>query len=277
MNHDSIISIKPNAKINLGLNIVSKREDGYHNLETVFYPIGLFDELKVKVLPENEVFQFQLKGIKLDSKPGDNLVEKAYRLLAADYKLSPVRIDLMKKIPVGAGLGGGSSDAAFMLKVLNDIFRIGLNNFQLEQYAAKIGADCAFFIRNKPVFATGTGNIFSTIDINLTGYSWVLVKPQIHVSTALAYANVVPASPEMSLTEIIKQPVSAWKSIMINDFELSVFKQFPEIATIKQKLYDAGALYASMSGSGSSVFGIFENAPGNITMFDNSSVFVGNF
>jgi 4-diphosphocytidyl-2-C-methyl-D-erythritol kinase len=277
MIQESNIIAMPNAKINLGLNISSKRKDGYHNIETVFYPLNLTDKICISILSDDSDFQFSLTGMELDSKPGDNLVEKAYRLLKEDFKLAPVKIELFKTIPVGAGLGGGSSDAAFTLKLLNDLFRIGLTNTKLELYASRIGADCAFFIRNKPVFATGIGNIFTEVDLNLAGYSWVLVKPDIHVSTAQAYANVVPAKPAVSLTEIIRKPLSSWKDYMKNDFEPSVFRQFPQIATIKQKLYEDGAIYASMSGSGSSVFGIFEKLPKNATMFDNSSVFVGNF
>ncbi len=277
MNQEWNIIAMPNAKINLGLNISSKREDGYHNIETIFYPLHLADKISIKILSYGSDFQFCLSGIELNSKPGDNLVEKAYNLLRADFKLPPVKIELLKIIPVGAGLGGGSSDAAYTLKLLNDLFRIGLTNSELELYASRIGADCAFFIRNKPVFATGTGNIFTEVDLNLAGFFWVLVKPPIHVSTADAYSRIEPAKPAVSLTEIIRKPISIWKDSMKNDFEPSVFKLYPEIAVIKQKLYDVGALYASMSGSGSSVFGIFDKLPENHSMFDNSSVFVGNF
>jgi 4-diphosphocytidyl-2-C-methyl-D-erythritol kinase len=277
MNHESNISVNPNAKINLGLNITSKREDGYHNIETVFYPVNLHDEIKIRILPEGSISQFHLTGIELDSKQGDNLVEKAYHLLTTNFNLPAVLIELQKTIPVGAGLGGGSSDAAFTLKALNNLFNIGLSNSELEGYASLLGADCAFFIRNKPVLATGIGNVFTEIELDLTGYTLVLVKPEIHVSTARAYANIAPIQPETSLKEIIKQPLSSWKDCMKNDFENSVFKQFPEIAAIKQKLYDTGAIYASMSGSGSSVFGIFDKLSVKPALFDNSSVFVSNF
>jgi len=277
MNNAWNIIANPNAKINLGLHITAKRTDGYHNIETVFYPIELFDEVSIKIPTEHADFEFELQGLIPDSKAGENLVEKAYHLLASDFKLPPVSIRLKKQIPVGAGLGGGSSDAAFTLKCLNELFSIGLSNSELEYYASKIGADCAFFIRNKPVFATGIGNEFIPIDINLAGFYWQLLKPDIHISTAQAYANIVPVISSQSLLEIIRQPVSTWKYNLKNDFESTVFKKFPQISAIKDELYNSGALYASMSGSGSSVFGIYENKPEKITMFDNSLVFVGNF
>lgn len=251
----------PNAKINLGLNITEKRSDGYHNLETIFYPIKLQDALEVTRLEESsEPFKLHISGTTLEGKPDDNLVVKAYNLLKQDFQLPPVDIHLFKHIPTGAGLGGGSADCAFMIKLLNEKFHLELSLEQMETYAAKLGADCAFFIQNKPVFATGIGNVFQPIDFSLKGYHLVLVKPNSSVATREAYANITPRKPEVSLLQIIKRPIETWKNSMKNDFEDSVFLTHPEIAAIKDKLYDLGAVYASMSGSGSAVFGIF-NAP----------------
>lgn len=255
----------PNAKINLGLNITEKRSDGYHNLETIFYPIKLQDALEVTRLEESsEPFKLHISGTTLEGKPDDNLVVKAYNLLKQDFQLPPVDIHLFKHIPTGAGLGGGSADCAFMIKLLNEKFHLELSLEQMETYAAKLGADCAFFIQNKPVFATGIGNIFQPIDFSLKGYHLVLVKPNSSVATREAYANITPRKPEVSLLQIIKQPIETWKNSMKNDFEDSVFLTHPEIAAIKDKLYDLGAVYASMSGSGSAVFGIFKSPIENV-------------
>lgn len=250
----------PNAKINLGLNIVEKRPDGYHNLETIFYPINLQDALEVTRRENNDKeYTLHISGALLEGEPEDNLVVKAYKLLKKDYPgLLPVDIHMYKHIPAGAGLGGGSSDAACMIKLLNDKFSLGLSTERMEEYAVKLGADCAFFIRNKPVFATGIGNLFEPVELSLKGYHIILIKPDIFVSTRDAFAEIKPVRPAVSLKEIVKQPIETWKSSMKNDFEDSVFKKFPEIAAIKNELYDLGAVYAAMSGSGSSVYGIFK-------------------
>ena len=248
----------PNAKINLGLNIVEKRPDGYHNLETVFYPINLQDALEVTKLEGEGEYNLKVSGVPIGGDPDNNLVVKAYRLLKKDFPdMAPINIHMYKHIPTGAGLGGGSADAAFMLKLLNQKFKLNLSTEKLEEYAAILGADCAFFIQNKPVFATGIGNIFEEINLSLKGYYIVLVKPDIFVSTKDAFANIHLKQPTHSLKEIVRMPVETWRATMKNDFEESVFQKFPEIAAIKDKLYDLGAIYASMSGSGSSVFGIF--------------------
>ena len=248
----------PNAKINLGLNIVEKRPDGYHNLETVFYPINLQDALEVNDLEGEGEYALKISGTPIEGELDNNLVVKAYRLLKKDFPdMGPINIHMYKHIPTGAGLGGGSADAAFMLKLLNEKFKLNLSIEKLEEYAAILGADCAFFIQNKPVFASGIGNIFEEINLSLKGYYLVLIKPDIFVSTKDAFANIIPMKPNHSLKEIIRMPVETWRATMKNDFEDSVFKKFPEIAAIKDKLYDMGAIYASMSGSGSSVFGIF--------------------
>ncbi len=250
----------PNAKINLGLNIIEKRPDGYHNLETIFYPINLQDALEVTRRENNDKeYTLHISGSPLEGEPEDNLVVKAYKLLKKDYPgLLPVDIHMYKHIPAGAGLGGGSSDAACMIKLLNDKFSLGLSTERMEEYAVKLGADCAFFIRNKPVFATGIGNLFEPVELSLKGYHIILIKPDIFVSTRDAFAEIKPVRPAVSLKEIVKQPMETWKHSMKNDFEDSVFKKFPEIAAIKDELYDLGAVYAAMSGSGSSVYGIFK-------------------
>lgn len=249
----------PNAKINLGLNITEKRPDGYHNLETVFYPIPVEDALEVNVLNGgNEKFRLHQAGLEIAGEAENNLVVKAYKLLDEKFGLPPVDIHLFKHIPSGAGLGGGSADAAFMLKLLNERFDLGLSDGELEEYAARLGADCAFFINNRPTYAEGIGNIFSPVSLSLNGYQIWLVKPDVFVSTRDAFSQIKPHRPAMSLKEIVKLPVEEWKGCMTNDFEESVFPQFPAIGEIKEEMYRRGAVYASMSGSGSSVYGLFK-------------------
>ena len=243
----------PNAKINLGLNIIEKRPDGYHNLETVFYPVPVEDALEVNILNEStQKFRLHQAGLEIAGEAENNLVVKAYKLLDERFNLPPIDIHLFKHIPSGAGLGGGSSDAAYMLKLLNEKFNLELSDENLEEYAAKLGADCAFFIRNAPTYAEGIGNIFSPISLSLKGYQIVLVKPDIFVSTRDAFAQIKSHRQEIPLKEVIKQPIEEWKERMVNDFEESVFPQFPAIKEIKEKLYEA------MTGSGSSVFGLFK-------------------
>lgn len=255
----------PNAKINLGLNVTEKRPDGYHNVETIFYPINLQDALEVTLLhKDDEPYRLHVTGTVLDGSPDDNLVVKALKLMQEHHPLQPVDIHLHKHIPTEAGLGGGSADGAFMLKMLNDKFNLKLTEEQLEAYAARLGADCPFFIRNKPVLATGTGNIFEPIRLSLKGYHLVLIKPCISVSTREAYAHIRPRHPEEPLKEVITRPIGEWKDHLKNDFEESVFRNYPEIAAIKDRLYDLGAVYAQMSGSGSAVYGIFQEAVENV-------------
>ena len=256
----------PNAKINLGLNITEKRPDGYHNLETVFYPVPVEDALEIHVMDnsplptvDGQVQKYSLHqaGLEIAGNAADNLVVKAYLLLDRLFDLPPVDIHLYKHIPSGAGLGGGSSDAAFMLKLLNKRFELGLTNEKLEEYASSLGADCAFFINNAPTYAEGIGNLFSPISLSLKDYQILLVKPDIFVSTREAFSLIKPHKPEYSLKETIALPVGEWKERLVNDFEASVFPQFPAIGEIKDELYRQGAIYAAMSGSGSSVFGLF--------------------
>ena len=250
----------PNAKINLGLDIVEKRPDGYHNLETVFYPIPLCDILEITPATDKDApdYTFKMYNAVFEGNDEDNLVMKAYKALAADHKLPKVDISLYKHIPTGAGLGGGSADAAFALKMLNEIAALGLTAEELRTYAARIGADCAFFIDNTPAYATGIGNILTPTECSIAGYYLVLVKPDIHVSTKDAYALVTPQKPQVPLTSIAKCPIGQWKGEMKNDFEKSIFAKYPEMKKIKEDLYSMGAVYASMSGSGSSFFGIFK-------------------
>lgn len=257
----------PNAKINLGLNVVERRPDGYHNLETVFYPIPLQDILEVTTFDEDPSMHapsgtdvaLHAGGIVIAGDVEDNLVVKAYRLLKAEFYLPSVHIHMFKHIPSGAGLGGGSADATFMLRLLREKFSLPLTDDELEERAARLGADCAFFVRNTPAFATGIGNVFTPLpDFSLKGYQILLVKPDIFVSTRDAFALIRPHKPMRSLTEIASLPVNQWREAgMCNDFEESVFTKYPAIGQIKDKIYDLGAEYAAMSGSGSSLFGLF--------------------
>lgn len=258
----------PCAKINLGLNIVEKRTDGYHNLETVFYPIPLYDALEIKHMGEEfpSLVDCDLKvtGNIVDCNEADNLVIKAYNLLAKDYKLPRVHAHLFKYIPSQAGLGGGSSDAAYMIRLLDERFRLNIGKAEMERYAAKLGADCAFFISSEPVFATGIGNVFTPIKgirETLKGYYITIIKPNVAVSTKEAYANIIPHKPKICCRDIIKQSIETWRDLLVNDFEESVFKLHPEVENIKNKLYEQGAIYAAMSGSGSSLFAIFKTEP----------------
>lgn len=245
----------PNAKINIGLNILSRRKDGFHNLETIFYPLAIRDALEVV---EADQMKFTSSGLEIPGDAMDNLCLKAYYLLSKDYKLPPVHIHLHKNIPIGAGLGGGSADASFFIKLINQKFELRMDTLQMEAYASKLGSDCAFFIQNKPAIAVGKGDQLQTIDLDLSSYFIMLVMPQVQVSTSDAYRGVRPATMASSLADLVKLPVEAWRVAIKNDFEPSVFLQYPIIAEVKSKLYSSGALYACMSGSGSSVFGIFE-------------------
>jgi 4-diphosphocytidyl-2-C-methyl-D-erythritol kinase len=261
----------PNAKINLGLHVIERRPDGYHNLETIFYPVRLADALEI--LP-SEKFSFQSSGIRMEPEIEKNMVVKAFRLLQEDFHLPNVKIYLHKIIPTGAGLGGGSSDAAFALVMVNKIFNIGLSQLQLEKFAGMLGADCPFFIKNIPSLAMGKGDQLKPLEVDLSPYHLVIVKPPVSVNTALAYLGITPKRPDISLYDIINQPVGSWRNFLHNDFEDSVFRQFPQIATIKQTLYDLGAHYASMSGSGSAAFGLFRKLPQKLRNLIPDSYFV---
>ncbi len=251
----------PNAKINIGLLITGKRQDGFHNLETIFFPVGWNDVLEVV---ESDHVQFSSSGISISGNPESNLVMKAYRLLQEEFDLPALKIHLHKNIPFGAGLGGGSSDAAFMLKMLNKTFELNISRERMLGYAASLGSDCPFFILNEPVFATGRGEIMQPADVRLNGMFIFLVKPPVEVSTAKAFQFIIPEKPEISLPDLLNLPVEKWKDKVFNQFENSVFQQYPIIKEIKQQLYGLGAIYASMSGSGSCVFGIFRELPVSI-------------
>ena len=263
--------IFPCAKINLGLNIVSKREDGYHNLETVFYPIPLYDALEIKNMdegfPSDVRCDLKVSGNAVECDEQSNLVVKAYNLLAQDFELPRVHAHLYKRIPSEAGLGGGSSDAAFMIRLLDERMRLNIGIAEMERYAAKLGADCAFFITAEPSFATGIGNILAPADGphgNLHGYYIAIVKPNVSVSTRDAYQQITPKKPVKCCRDIVRQPIETWKDELTNDFESPVFSQHPILSDIKQQLYELGASYAQMSGSGSAMFGIFKHKPTQI-------------
>lgn len=258
----------PCAKINLGLNITSKREDGYHNLETIFYPVPLTDALEVKLMhddfPSDEPCDLKITGNAVDCDEKNNLVVKAYTLLAQDFKLPRVHTHLVKRIPMQAGLGGGSADGAFMIRLLDERFRLNMGIAEMERYASRLGSDCAFFITTEPSFATGRGEVLEPVNIaeqNLQGYYIAIVKPAIAVSTREAFKQIICRQPEHCCRDIVRQPIETWKTVLTNDFEEPAFKQHPELADIKQRLYDLGAVYAQMSGSGSAFFGLFRTDP----------------
>ncbi len=245
-----------NAKINLGLFVTEKRADGYHNIETVFYPIKINDVIEIT---DADLTQCSILGIDVPGNVEENLCMKAYATIYKDYHIPPQKITLLKHIPVGAGLGGGSADAAFLVKLLNEKYKLGLTSTEMEDYVKPLGADCAFFINNRPVLAKGKGDEFSKLQLDLSAYYLVLVKPDIHVSTSDAYSGIKPSFPSTSLEELIHLPLSEWRYHVFNDFEFSVFAKYPQIRSIKEELYHEGAIFALMSGSGSSVFAIFEN------------------
>jgi len=248
----------PNAKINIGLNVVEKREDGFHNIESIFYPVtNLFDVLEIVANSENQL-EFTSSGIEIPGDSKSNLCLKAYYLLKKDFEIPFVKIHLHKVIPIGAGLGGGSSDAAFMLKALNELFELNLTPSKLIAYARKLGSDCAFFIKNKPVYAYHKGDEFESIDLDLSSYEIKLEYPNIHVGTSEAYSGVIPKVADYNLKEAIKLPIKSWVTSIKNDFEESIFSNYPKIENLKKEMYTNGAIYAAMTGSGSAVFGIFE-------------------
>lgn len=247
----------PNAKINIGLHIIERRSDNYHNLETVIVPIRMHDVLEVITADE---LHFSSSGTIIPGNSDDNLCLRAFRMIAKDYELPPVHIHLHKNIPIGAGLGGGSADAAFLIKQLNEKFSLNLTYDQMESYAKHLGADCSFFIRNKPALALEKGDILHPIALSLSQYYLVIVMPAIHVSTIEAYKTIKPAQPEQALEKSISLPIENWKEYIYNSFEATIFDLHPIIKQIKSNLYEAGALYASMSGSGAAIYGVFKEA-----------------
>jgi len=246
--------IFPNCKINLGLFVTEKRHDNFHNIQTVFYPVNLTDALEI--LPSNGRFEFNVTGIDLPND-NNNLCIKAYNILQKTYDLPPVKMHLHKKIPIGAGLGGGSSNAAFTINALNSLFELNMSIQEKEAVARSLGSDCAFFVNNKPVYATEKGDVFHNINLSLKAFYIVIVCPPIHVNTAWAYSKIKPLKTRAGLNDIIELSIEDWVFELYNDFEFPIFDIYPEIKTIKEELYNMGAVYASMSGSGASVYGLF--------------------
>ncbi len=269
----------PNCKLNLGLKIVEKRADGFHNIETVFLPLALHDVLEI--IPAESTSFFQ-SGIPIPGSSSDNIILKAYHLLKKDFKqIKDLSIHLLKNIPTGAGLGGGSADGTYMLKCLNSYFNLNLTSNQLESYALQLGSDCPFFVHNKPMFASGRGEIFEPIDIHLTDYFILIINPGIHINTGWAFSQLKPNAPKKSIKDIVRKELSQWKYELFNDFEKPVCTNYPELNNIKSELYKIGAIYAAMSGSGSTFFGIFKkeimgeikNLVSNETRFKNNKLF----
>ncbi|HZK03912.1 MAG TPA: 4-(cytidine 5'-diphospho)-2-C-methyl-D-erythritol kinase [Bacteroidaceae bacterium] len=268
----------PNSKINIGLNVIEKRSDGYHNIESVFYPVNLQDALEINLLRrpidvklikldkdrvrkrsvETDQYAINLLGSIIPGHPSENLVVKAYLRLLKDFDIPPIDIHLYKHIPSGAGLGGGSSDGAHMISLLNRRFGLRMTLSKMEEYASELGADCPFFIRNRPVLATGIGNIMDPIELSLKSWSLLIVKPNIDITTKESYANITPNKLNMPLIDAIKEPIENWKDIIVNDFEKEAFLKYPELKKIKEKIYSIGAVYASMTGSGSAIYGLFQ-------------------
>jgi 4-diphosphocytidyl-2-C-methyl-D-erythritol kinase len=261
----------PNAKINLGLNVTEKRPDGFHNIETVFYPVGWCDCLEIVGSWKLEVgsegksdsgFVLTNSGLPVEGSAEDNLIYKAWELVRKDYPVPPIKVHLHKNLPMGAGLGGGSSDAAFFIRLLNEKFELGISWGEMHHYARQLGSDCSFFISNKPAFAEGKGDQFESLRLDLSAYKIAIVYPGIHSNTKEAYAGITPAKPKTTVEDIVmKHPVEEWKNLLVNDFENSIFQKYPRIAEIKQLLYTNGAIYAGMSGSGSAVYGLFREIP----------------
>lgn len=252
----------PNAKINLGLNITEKREDGFHNIETIFYPIGWNDALEVIVNKDSQQeFNLHLSGLAIAGNIEDNLLYKAYQIIKQTKALPHVDVYLHKTLPMGAGLGGGSADAAFFINLLNEQFQLNFTEIERIDIARQLGSDCAFFIKNTPVYAAQKGDVFTDIKLNLSHLYIAIIYPNVHSNTKEAYSLVKPQLPSKSLLDVIQQPIATWKTDLVNDFEKSIFSLYPIVEKTKNELYDLGAVYACMSGSGSAVFGLFEKEP----------------
>jgi 4-diphosphocytidyl-2-C-methyl-D-erythritol kinase len=266
------MKVYPNAKINIGLNITKRRDDGFHELQTVFYPVPLCDVLEIEYADgfDDEFFQ---DGPPLDCDSNSNLVQKAVRLLREKYKVPPLRIKLTKRIPVGAGLGGGSSDAAFAVKAINDMEKLGMNTIEMEKLVSHLGSDCAFFVNNKPMYATGRGEVMTSIPKLPDNLIFRIIKPDFSISTGKAYSLVKPQIPLRSLTDDYLLGVEKWAGIIKNDFEQFLFPEYPQLADYKAQLYKCGAIYASMTGSGSALFGIFDHEPILSPMLEAMRVF----
>jgi 4-diphosphocytidyl-2-C-methyl-D-erythritol kinase len=248
----------PNCKINLGLNIISRRDDGYHEVSTVMYPVDIEDILEVV---KSEEFKFTSSGLDIPGKTNSNLCVKAFKILQREFDIDPVHIHLFKNIPMGAGLGGGSADGAFTLSLINDFYELNISNEQLKVYASELGSDCAFFIENIPQYAEGRGEVLTPFNVTLEGKTLVLINDGTHISTEEAYGSIKPKSPENDVQKVLNKPLSEWKELLVNDFEKGIFKNHPQLAEYRSKLYESGAEYAAMTGSGSTIFGIFNESP----------------
>lgn len=266
----------PKAKINIGLNITGKRSDGYHNIETLFFPVGLCDALEfIESPPGVTTDELIVTGLVTDCNPADNLVVRALNILRNEHPIAPLRMHLHKAIPAGSGLGGGSSDASAMLVTLNKFFSLGIDDTRLKEMALTIGSDCPVFIAGTPVLASGRGEIFTKAPPLPCGLTLVIVHEGIHISTAEAYSNCRPRKPEISLSELIAEPVARWRETIRNDFEEYAFMKHPVLAEIKESMYRAGALYSSMSGSGSAIYGLFAEEPRQIDLIKGKIIFKG--
>lgn len=263
----------PNAKINLGLEILRKRSDGFHDIDSVFYPIPLRDALEAVPDPNRREDRWHYSGLEIPGRYGDNLIIRALELLRKEATIPPLNVFLHKAIPMGAGLGGGSSDAAFFLKLASSFAEEPLSKERLKEIAAALGSDCAFFIEAEPAHATGRGEILKPVDLDLSGVKLILVCPDVHVSTSEAYGSIMPKEIGKSTADLVKSPMKEWRNVLRNRFEESVFRLYPELDDIKQMLYDSGAIYASMTGSGSAVYGLFENWPDEADFSAQGKVF----
>jgi len=258
----------PNCKINLGLYVTRKREDGFHDIQTCFYPLNWCDALEVTETQDAEEFSFATSGLPISGQLEDNLIWKCFKAIQKDYALPPLQVHLHKVIPMGAGLGGGSSDAAFFIQLLDRKFNLNISFEKKMELAGGLGSDCPFFLKNTPVLATGRGEIFSDLSVNLDSYYILCVFPAIHSHTGRAFSAIQPKEPANDLSDALTQPVEIWKDLVTNDFEGPVFSQFPILQEIKQSFYKQGAVYAAMSGSGSSIFGLF-NSPPDLSLAQN--------
>ena len=269
-------SIFPCAKINLGLNIVNKRPDGYHELETVFYPVAIHDKITIEELSNSNIpCNLNIEGHTIKGDIKNNLVFRAYHVVSEIHHIPPVNITLHKNIPMQAGMGGGSSDATYTIRLLNKMFHLKMTANKMRELAVTLGADCPFFVDAVPAYAEGIGEILHPIDLSLRDFCIAIIKPPVSISTREAFANIVPSKPEKNCKEIVKMPMESWKNILHNDFEKSIIPQYPELEIIKNKLYEVGSVYAGMSGSGSSLFGFFREPPIHLeSLFPNCKTFI---
>ena len=260
----------PNCKINIGLNIFNQRDDGFHEIQSIFYPVPIRDALEINNSKETTI---SIYGAEISGDPTSNLIYKAWELLTEEHHIGPITISLLKKIPSGGGLGGGSADGSFMLNLLNGFFHLGLSMEKLEGYAAKLGSDCPFFINNKPAIVTGRGEYLHTLNLDLSGYHLLLVNPKIHISTKDAFQSITPRSRfELDIDSIENLKFNYWNNYLTNDFEEPMLRKYPQIEFIKRQIRDLGALYTSLSGTGSTYYGIFRNAPNTGNLFPNCNV-----